>query len=175
MAINLLPTDLSPKGPIVKIATLLKNLAIVSFLTFFLAVLGMAAFFVLNSLTINSLSSRSEELKVSIKSLEATEQRLILVKDRLTKAKQVLGVESGLDEVDGLGKIVSGLSADVSLSEAIVAKDSLDTTFVASSSQGLTQLMAQVISQDAFKKVELVSFSFNPNAGYVPSFVFSNK
>lgn len=175
MAINLLPTDLSPKGPVVKLATILKNVATVSFLIFFLAVLGMAALFILNSVTLRTIGERSEALKTSIASLEETEQRLVLVRDRLSKVKQVLGAESGIEEVEGLEKITTGLGAGTTLSEAVVDKDSLEVTFIVSSSTELAQLMSKVISQDSFKKVELTALSFNPSAGYVPSFIFSNK
>lgn len=174
-AINLLPTDISPKGPVVKISSLIKNLAVISFTLFLLTAFGMLAVFVLNSVQIRSLNQTSEELKTSIKSLETTEQGLVLVKDRLSKANLVLAVESGGDEAAGLGTITAGLPASVALTEAVISKDVLETTFVATDSQGLTTLMAQIISQEAFAKVDLVSFSFNPNAGYIPSFSMKVK
>ena len=174
-AINLLPTDISPKGPVAKISNLIKNLAVISFVLFLLTALGMLAVFVLNSVQIRSLNESSEALKTSIESLETTEQGLVLVRDRLTKVKLVLADESGGDEAEGLGTVTSGLPASVALTEAVISKDVLDTTFVATDSQGLTALMARIISQEAFAKVDLVSFSFNPNAGYIPSFSMKVK
>jgi hypothetical protein len=174
-AINLLPADISPKGPVVKISNLIKNLAVISFVLFLLTALGMLAVFVLNSVQIRSLNESSEELKTSIKSLETTEQGLVLVKDRLSKAKLVLADESGGDEVEGLGTVTSGLPESVALTEAVISKNVLDTTFIATDSQGLTALMARIISQEAFSKVDLVSFSFNPNTGYIPSFSMKVK
>jgi hypothetical protein len=174
-AINLLPTDISPKGPVVKISNLIKNLAVISFVLFLLTALGMLAMFVLNSVQIRSLNESSEGLKTSIKSLETTEQGLVLVRDRLSKAKLVLADESGGEEAEGLGTVTSGLPGSVSLTEAVISKKVLDTTFIATDSQGLTTLMALIISQDAFDKVDLVSFSFNPNAGYVSSFSMKVK
>ena len=98
-----------------------------------------------------------------------------MVRDRITKAKQVLDAESGLLETESLGKITASIPLDVSLSEAVISKDLLDVTFVATNSQGLAALMAQIISEESFAKIELVSFSFNPNAGYVPSFSLKEK
>lgn len=169
-AINLLPTDISPKAPVVKISNLIKNLAVISFVLFLLSAFGMLAMFVLNSVQIRSLNESSEGLKTSIKSLETTEQGLVLVRDRLSKAKLVLADKSGGDEAEGLDTISTALPGSVALTEAVISKDVLDTTFVATDSQGLTALLARIISQEAFSKVELVSFSFNPNAGYIPSF-----
>ena len=174
-AINLLPTDISPKGPVVKISNLIKNLAVISFVLFLLTALGLLAVFVLNSVQIRSLNESSEELKMSIKSLETTEQGLVLVRDRLSKAKLVLADESGGEEAAGLGTITAALPGSVALTEAVISKNVLETTFVATDSQGLTVLMARIISQEAFSKVELVSFSFNPNTGYIPSFSMKVK
>ncbi|KKU04122.1 MAG: hypothetical protein UX88_C0001G0042 [Candidatus Woesebacteria bacterium GW2011_GWC2_47_16] len=174
-AINLLPTEISPKGPVAKISNLIKNLAVISFVLFLLTALGMLAMFILNSVQIRSLNESSEELKTSIKSLEATEQGLILVKDRLSKAKLVLADESGTEEAEGLGSLTVALPGSVALTEAVIAKNGLETTFIATDSQGLTVLMARIISQEAFSKVDLVSFSFNPNTGYIPSFAVKMK
>lgn len=174
-AINLLPTEISPKGPLVRISNLIKNLAIISFTIFLLAAFGMIAFFILNSIQTRSLNQSSETLKASIQSLETTEQGLVLVRDRLAKAKLVLAEESGGDEVEGLVSLIPGLPVSASLTEGVISKDTLEVTFVATDSQGLSALMALIISQDAFTKVDLVSFSFNPNAGYVPSFSMKVK
>ncbi|MBI2066032.1 hypothetical protein HYT60_00800 [Candidatus Woesebacteria bacterium] len=174
-AINLLPTEISPKGQVVKISNLIKNLAVISFILFLLTAFGMLAMFILNSVQTRSLNQSSEVLKASIQSLETTEQSLVLVRDRLAKAKLVLAEESGGDEAEGLVGITSGLPAGASLTEAVISKDTLDATFVATDSQGLTALMALIISQEAFAKVDLVSFSFNPNAGYISSFSMKVK
>ncbi|MEK7112245.1 MAG: hypothetical protein AAB875_02855 [Patescibacteria group bacterium] len=174
-AVNLLPSDISPKGPVVKISNLIKSLAIISFVTFLVLALGMVVFFILNSAALKSVNLSSDQLKTSIKTLEETEQGLVLVRDRITKAKQVLDAESGLLETESLGKITASIPLDVSLSEAVISKDLLDVTFVATNSQGLAALMAQIISEESFAKIELVSFSFNPNAGYVPSFSLKEK
>lgn len=173
--VNLLPTDISPKGPIVKLSNLLKNLAVIAFAIFLLAAFGMVAMFILNNAQIKDLEARSEALKTSIRSLETTEQSLILVKDRLGKAKQALALESGKDETEGMEIITSGLPSGVTLSEAVISKDVLDATFITLDSESLASLMAIIISQNTFKKVELISFSFNPNSGYVPSFSMKIK
>ena len=175
MPINLLPTDLSPKGPVVKIAALVRSVAVISFSLLLITGLGISAFFIVNSLQIKNLNSANEELKGSIKSLEVTEQGLVLVRDRLGKVKQVLAQDSGADETAGLSKFITQVPQGVEMQEAIISKDGVETTFLATASTSLVQLMAGIISQESFKSVELVSFSFNPNAGYVASFNLKTK
>ena len=107
MPINLLPTDLSPKGPVVRIAALVRSVAVISFSLLLITGLGISAFFIVNSLQIKNLNSANEELKGSIKSLEVTEQGLVLVRDRLGKVKQVLAQDSGADETAGLSEFIT--------------------------------------------------------------------
>ena len=91
MAINLLPTDLSPKGPVIKLAKSLKNIAIAGFVVFIISLVSLIVFLLFISTNLSSSTARQEQLKTSIKSLEQTEQRLVMVKDRLKYTKQVLG------------------------------------------------------------------------------------
>lgn len=175
MPINLLPTDLSPKGPVVKIAGFIRSIAVISFSALLITGLGISAFFVVNSLQIKNTNTRNEQLKASIQSLETTEQSVVLVRDRLSKVKQILVQDTGGDETQGLANFINQIPPDVQLAEAIIAKNGVETTFLALSSSSLTQLMAGIISQEDFVGIELVSFSFNPNAGYVVSFDLRTK
>ena len=175
MAINLLPTDLTPKGPIVKLANTLKSVSYIAFSVLVITGIGLVAFFVTNSLSIRSTNTQNEELKSSIESLEETEQGIVLVKDRLNKAKAVLGEKSGREEVQALSDLMPQIVPEATLIEAVVDKDNVETTFVTLSSSILSQLMATVISQDTYKAIELISFSYNPNAGYVVGFKFTTE
>lgn len=172
MAINLLPTDLTPKGPVVKLANTLKLISYIAFSVLVITGIGLIAFFVINSLSIRSTNSQNEELKTSIESLEETEQGIVLVKDRLNKAKSLLGEKSGREEAQALSNLMPQIGADATLIEAIVDKAEFETTFVTLSSSVLSQLMATVVVQDTYKGIELISFSYNPNAGYVVGFKF---
>ena len=174
-AINLLPTELLPSAGFVRTAKLLKTVLTVGFGIFVVAVLGLVGFFFVNSLALRSSNARQEELKNSIKSFEQTEQGLVLVKDRLAKVKEVEGKENAEGEIDALSRIFSGVPAGVSLTEAVVSKDQLDATFVVANSSSLTQFMAGLIANQDFSRIELLSFSFNPNLGYLVSVGFSSE
>src|SRR4030042_2652884 len=114
-AINLLPKDLLPSAGLIKTAKLLKNLLTLGFGIFTIVLVGLVAFFVLNSISLRSSTARQEELKNSIKALEQTEQGLVLVKDRLTKVKEVLAKDSGAEEGDNPAKVSSLTTAGVDL------------------------------------------------------------
>ena len=173
--INLLPKDLLPSARLIKAAKLLKNILTLGFGIFTIALIGLVAFFALNSITLRSSTARQDELKTSIKALEQTEQGLVLVKDRLSKVKEVLAKDSGAEEVDNLSKISLQITAGVDLTEAVVFKDELSTTFIVSDASVLTKFMAQIIASGDYKRIDLNSFSFNPNVGYLVSMAFITK
>ena len=175
MPINLLPKDLSVSAPLVKTAALLRNLITLGFAVFVIVAIGFVAFFIINSLSLSNSLRTQAELETSIKSLEQTEQGLVLVKDRLTKINQLQVGESAKEESENLSRIFSQAAQIGTLGEAVLEKDKLDTTFSVTSSTALSRLLASVVSAENYQRIELLSFSFNPNSGYLVSLSFVTK
>ena len=174
-AINLLPTDFLLNPSVLKLAKLLRSVVTLSLAIFVIAGAGLIAYFLINSMTLNVSLKNQEALKSSIKSLEQTEQGLFLVKDRLGKAQEIFAEPSVKVDIDALGKMLTSLPSDATLTQADFNKSSLETTFSVNNSLTLVKLMAGVVSQTIYSRVELLSFSFNPAAGYIASLSFSNK
>lgn len=174
-AINLLPTELLPTAGLLRTARLLRTVLTVGFGIFVVAALGLVAFFSVNALSLRSSNARQEELTNSIKSFEQTEQGLVLVKDRLTKVNEVEGKENADNEIDSLSALFGKVPSGVSLTQAVISKDELDTTFVIGNSSVLGQFMANLIATEGFTKIDLLSFSFNPSVGYLVSVGFLSK
>lgn len=176
MAINLLPKDLLPDIAAVRTARVLKNLLTLGFGIFVIGTIGLVAFFVINSLSIKNSNTRQETIKNSIKSLEQTEQGLVLVEDRLAKVGEVYSKETASQEADNLATIFGQVSqTGTNLSEAVIEKDGLDINFIVTDSTSLSRLLATVVAGEAYQRVELKSFSFNPNVGYLISLGFVTK
>jgi hypothetical protein len=171
--INLLPKDLLPQAAIIKFASLLKNLVIIGFFLFILAGGGLIAFLVFNSVELSRVNQQSQQLQNSIRSLEQTEQRFVLLKDRLGKVRQVLDKESSGNAVNSLNSLIPTLPENAFITEAIVSSKELETTFLVTSSSSLTRLLGTIVTLDEFTLTKLISFSFNPNLGYVLSLNFS--
>ena len=87
--INLLPTELKPKGQILKASKLLKKVSLVALLVFIVFAVLVFGSLIFLSTSIKSSQSNQEDLKSKVKALEQTEQRLVLVKDRLKKIAKV--------------------------------------------------------------------------------------
>lgn len=165
-AINLLPTELSSKGSVVKVSSLLKRVTIVGSVLLVLSAIGLIGFFVFVSFQVTSSTTRQEQFKTTIKSLQQTEQRLILTKDRLEKAKEVLGKETSIENVENLSELFLNVPEDVDLRDAEISATKIELSLVARSSSGLTRILATILAGD-YKIVKLTSFAFNTDVGYV--------
>jgi hypothetical protein len=174
-SINLLPKDLLPDPSVMKFSKLLRSLVTIGLALFVVVAVGLGAYFIVNSVTLQNSLKNQNTLKESIKALEETEQGLVLVKDRLQKVKNVYTKPSIIKEVEGLSSILSSIPDRVVLTEAVLGNGTIDTSFTVENSTILTQLMANIIINENYQRIDLLSFSFNPSMGYITSFSFVGK
>jgi len=166
-AINLLPKELGVKSETTKVADILKKITIATIVVF-LALGGVAAAYIIVLTTqTNASKARQEALMASIGTLEQTEQRLVLVRDRLAKIQPILDDQETTEGLAVLSNFVSGLPSGVSFVEAEVTADSIEASFTSTSSLALASLLSGVVINESFERVTLNSFSFNPSSGYL--------
>lgn len=174
MAINLLSGDLVAKKPISKLANSLKNVAYIGYVVLILALIASGAYFFLLRSEINASKAAQDNLKTSIQSLQQTEQSLILVKDRISKAKAIFDAQKSADAISNFEELVTGLPADARMTEGDISSEVTTASFRVSSSTSLVQLMSGIISKNLYKNIQLKSFGYTPNAGYLVGFEMKN-
>jgi hypothetical protein len=167
--INLLPTDIAPKGPTLRIVNYLKQIIFVGFVIFLLVALGLAGFFLLTSFELNGSINRQENLKTQIKSLEQTEQKIILLEDRIKKIKKVLALPDSQDNI-ATSQEVLGIATGLSIGELEISPDKTKLTITADSSSSMSQFLTTITESKLYQSIVLSSFSFNPSSGYTAAF-----
>jgi len=172
-AINLLPTDLSPKSSIAKASQIIKNASIVGLVLVIISAAGIIAFLIITSFQIRNSNTHQDQLKAGIKSLEQTEQRLVLTKDRLKYAEEVLGKETAVGAIEDLSLLASGLPEEANIRETQISATKTELSLIVGNSSALTQILASLMATDYYEKIKLTSFAFNINTGYVVSVEFS--
>lgn len=169
MAINLLPTEFAPSARFARLANLIRTLVFVGLSIFILSTAAMVVLFLFDSISVGQSRARQEATKGVIKSLETTEQRFVLIQDRLSKAKTIMseaGVGDALSKLKDLLPIISG---GASLSGAEITPDKTKFSVTAANSSDLANFLATLVSGNYYKKVDLTSFSFSPSGGYLVS------
>ena len=165
--INLLPGDLAPKASVLKLANTLKKLSFLGFSLFIVATLGAVAFFIYLKTEVGSLRSSQEQSKKTISSLEKTEQRIVLVRDRVQKAERIIKTAPTEKRLQALTTLVLRFPKNVIFTSVEILPERLDLTILAPDSSILKETMSSFADSDLFKKVDMISLGLNPKSGYI--------
>lgn len=174
VTINLLPKDLTPKESLVKLANTLKRASIIGFIALIVLALALLGGFAVLSRQLTTSSDDQSSLKSKIVALETTEQRLVLVKDRLERIDHVFAIDTASDEIEQLDKLTDLLPEGVTLLEVTLSPASSMVNISATSSKTLSQFLAILLGSNIYTKVTLNSLSFNYLSGYSVSLTFIN-
>lgn len=166
MPINLLPPDLTPKEGILKLSNALKKVSILGYAALSITILLLVGAFFILSRQIDESASTQKRLKDTVTSLKQTEQRLILVKDRLEKAGRVLGFKTGSDEIEGFEQLVLMFPEGVAISEVDLNTNSIKVNLLAQSSSSLAEFLARLLASGLYNRIVLTDLGFNQKAGY---------
>lgn len=168
--INLLPPELAPKTKTIKIASSVKKIATIGIFLYIIFVGASTAAVFLLSRQFDELTEEENRFKQSIRALEETEQRLILVQDRVAKAKLVLGEPSVKEEIAIFEELVFFMPEEMSVTSADANRDFLKIETVTQNSQALVEFFSQVVSDDKYREVILLTFNYSEREGYKTSF-----
>jgi hypothetical protein len=166
--INLLPQDIKPKVSILKLSKKLKRFILFGFMFFvFLASTVVGTLFILSNNLKRSIA-RQVAAKTEIKNLEATEQKLFLIRDRLDKIKQITAVKTAQDQInileDALNqtKAIDGVDFSGAELQQTVAKVSIN----AGSSIALSNFLYNLYGNEDYKRINLLALKYNVDLGY---------
>jgi Tfp pilus assembly protein PilN len=159
--INLLPQEHRPRGVILKVSNIIKKVVIVGYIIFMVIAVGLVTTVVILGQRIRSSELRQEQLKVQIEALEETEQRLVLVQDRLNKVVAIRNADSASEEISVLKEVTDNLPEGVLFSYAELDNKSTSITVVADNSTSIGNFLAFLVAQPDYKKVELLSLKLS--------------
>lgn len=163
--INLLPQELKPKGSVVKLAKLLKKLVVGGTVTLFIAVGLLVALYFILSRRVSVLKENNTVIVREITALEKTEQRLFLVKDRLSKIDSVGKAANAYDETDLLIDLTDEFPPGITPSAVEITTESVTISVVADGSRSIANFLALLIAKD-YEKIVMNFLSFDPLQGY---------
>lgn len=172
--LNLLPPEYSLKKGFGRILKTTRSLTIILLVACLLLGVSLAIFLFVSFLSLGQISSNVEELKNQIKAEETTEQRLTLLKDRISKIKSVnkeATIVKSLDQIEPIISTTSGLN----LSELAITQDKIETSISFAEVTGITDFFESLTSSSSFSSIVMTSFGFNPITGYLTNLTFREK
>lgn len=169
LKINLLPGDLAPKASVLKLANAFKKISLLGFALFLVGTLGGVAFFIYLTTEVENLRTDQEQSRKTITSLEQTEQRIILVRDRVQKAERIIKTAPTEKRLQALELLVSRFPKNVVFTSVEILPERLDLTILVPNSSVLKEAMSALADPELFKKVDMISLGLNPKSGYLVS------
>lgn len=172
MSINLLPKEKKPKGVVIKASKSLKKIVLVAIVVFLVAgstVIGGLIFF---SRRTEKAVSEKESIKTEIKNLSASEQKLVLLKDRIAKIQTIENLPNAKDEVDVLDLIRNDYTQGMYIKTVVLDTDVANVVIVSPDLAQMSRFLASVVSGSRFAKIKMLTFEFNTEEGYVAELDF---
>jgi len=172
--INLLPEEYSLKTGFSAVLKILKSLTLILTLLFIFFVISASAILLISSLSLNGLVVSNESLKSEIKSREATETKLVLLKDRLSKIKLVTSQGMLTKSLDDIEPVLAEAS-NATVGELSLDSEKTDTSLTFTSSASLSAFLQSLTTSSVFSSIVMNSFGLNPATGYLISLRFTGK
>lgn len=130
--INLLPEDFRVKGSVKKLSLTLKKISTISLSVFVVVTILIISLFVYYSELVRRSVNRQDDLKAQIESLSGTEERLVVVQDRLSHADRIFKTNMAYGELEAYEKMLQRFDGEIELTAVSIDSDGISITIEAS-------------------------------------------
>lgn len=164
--INLLPQEPKENTYTTKVGSTAKKAATYFILLIILIGVGVGGFYgyyyVLDNLAVRS----TVNLENQIQALQPVEQKIILLRDRLTKSSKILVAPTSLDESNSFNTIINALPEGVTVVGTSLKPDEFSIVLTVGESNQITEFIRSLSSSNKYQKIEVSSLAYNPKEGY---------
>jgi len=173
--VNLLPQNLQVGKGLGSILKTTKALGVIFIVVFIIFGLGMGAFFIYSKITLDGIKTNVDQLKSQVKAQEASEQQLVLIKDRLAKISSIKSTPNATKNITGIDSLFANMSPSSIMNLANFSSTKVDISVAIRSNEDLTAFIQNLKNTDLFKSVNLSSLGYGANSGYSIAVSLSNK
>ncbi|KKR69655.1 MAG: hypothetical protein UU12_C0040G0013 [Candidatus Woesebacteria bacterium GW2011_GWA2_40_7b] len=164
--INLLPPGFGVTGNLGKILKAVRMVGVIGLAFFLVFGLGISIYFIVSTITFNALKSETNSLKEQVKTLQTTEQQIVLLKDRIGKINMALGLPEAIKNLIAIEPFISNLSSSASLNQLEIDAQKIDLSFQFRSTADTSAFIKSLSDMKDFRSVVLTSFGYDSTNGY---------
>ncbi|KKS77642.1 MAG: hypothetical protein UV74_C0013G0169 [Candidatus Woesebacteria bacterium GW2011_GWB1_43_14] len=164
--IDLLPSELRADTKVVGYARNLRLVAMIVVVGSFFIFLGGVLALYLRSRTLSELETERKALENEVTNLEATEQQLVLVRDRIQKIKEVLDSRNNEELITNQAQLVNSFSEGLKFESAEIDPENSQLGVIAVSSREMSNLFDKLSSNRVFQAIVVEELGFSPVLGY---------
>lgn len=173
--INLIPADLAVNSLTNRVKNGLSTASLVGALATVVMIAALTVMAILYNSRLNNLERSITSLKSQVTQLEASEQRLVLAKDRLNKIKAIRQDDSATDEISVYKQMAGKSGSEVKFTEVNIESKKLESSVLSTSSQPISAFLKSLTEITGVKKIILSTLSFSPTSGYLAGLIFESE
>lgn len=174
--INLLPNELRTTGKILNLSNNLRTLLVVALIAVVVGAGGSVYYITRIKSELDRDLNKQKALEAQIQNLEAAEQRLVLVKDRVARAKEIAASDDTSAEAASFRDIYPrAVDNQLVISDLELSLKDLKVTLDGQNSTGIAQFIDGILSQNLFSGMQLENLDFNETSGYSLSLKLDSK
>ena len=164
--INLLPPGFGVTGNLGKILKAVRMVGVIGLAFFLVFGLGISIYFIVSTITFNALKSETNSLKEQVKTLQTTEQQIVLLKDRIGKINMALGLPEAIKNLIAIEPFISNLSSSASLNQLEIDPQKIELSLQFRSTADTSAFIKSLSDMKDFRSVVLTSFGYDSTNGY---------
>jgi hypothetical protein len=166
MDINLLPESKKSNSSSAKIGSSIKKLSKLVLFIVLAGVLAWGGSTAYLSIQQNMFSSSKDKLESEVSTLQTTEQKMTLVRDRLKKSGRVLATRSAGTTTSLLEEIQRNLSPDLTIIESKLESDSLTLVMQTTESKFIGEFIRKYSNAGSYSRIDLVDATYDSEQKY---------
>lgn len=164
--LNLLPPELTVSKSLGNLLKTLRAINVIAIAAFLIFGAGMAAFFVISSISLTGIKNNIASLEAQVKTQAQSEQRMVLLKDRIAKITSAKKVPNSVPNLASVPPLLAGLSPGTTITQLQINATNVELAVNITSNTDLSAFLSTVKGSTFFKTVNLTAFSLGPTTGY---------
>jgi Tfp pilus assembly protein PilN len=164
---NLLPPELSVSKRLSSTLKILRALDVIGIAVFLIFGIGLGAFFIISYLSLKNINSTNDKLKSQVTAQQASEQKIVLLKDRIKKIMAVQKMPNILPSLEVAEPFLTNLSSLTSISQMQIDATAIDLSLNFRANADLSTFLSAIEVSKVFKTVTMSTFSLSPTTGYL--------
>jgi hypothetical protein len=164
---NLLPPELSVSKGLSKTLKIAKALNVIGVAAFLIFGVGLGVFFIISYFSLKSINSANDALRNQVAMQQASEQKIILLKDRIKKIMTVQKLSNALPGLATVEPLLANLSSSTSISQMKIDSTAIDLSLNLKNNTDLSAFLSVINNSKIFKAITISTFSFSPTTGYL--------
>lgn len=175
--INLIPADLAVSPKTVKLSKILNKYGVIGTISLFLVIATTVSIFIFYKLQATKISENINDLKAKITGLEASEQKLVITKDRLNKISMINSIESIKEDIINFQDIENVINStpDSLLTEASIQNNKTEFSVVSKDSTSLSTFLVPLSKLKNYKSMILTSLGFSSTSGFISDLIINKQ